>query len=204
MGILMRDGGTPTPGELSAAVKLLTAEGIRRDGNLDYTCGLFDDDYELIGTGSCFGNTLRCMAVSRDHQGEGLLAQIITHLMDVQFTRGNPHLFVYTKCDSEKFFKDLGITCRAVGEEPLSLVTGIYNRIMQEELPKAGVSVDIIPRFETGGKPVSASDVRSALKKGDMQKLAALVPASTRRYFESPEAAPVIARIRAADNVVHY
>ena len=98
----------------------------------------------------------------------------------------------------------LGITCRAVGEEPLSLVTGIYNRIMQEELPKNGVSVDIIPRFEIDGKPVSASDVRSALKKGDMQKLAALVPASTRRYFESPEAAPVIARIQAADNVVHY
>ncbi len=337
--------------------RLLAAEGIRRDGNLDYICGLFNDDYELIGTGSCFGNTLRCMAVSREHQGEGLLAQIITHLMDVQFSRGNTHLFVYTKCDSEKFFKDLGfsrivriedqvvfmenrrdgfqrylerlkretagsgvagaedaagkdaaavvmnanpftrghlhlveteaakhavvhifmvseeaslvpfpvrrrlilegtahlknlvfhdsgpyiisaatfpsyfqkdgsaviesharldleiftriaaatgITSRAVGEEPKSLVTGIYNRIMREELPKAGIGVDIIPRFEVEGVPVSASDVRSVIKKGDMQKLAALVPESTRRFFESPEAAPVIARIRAAENVVHY
>ena len=38
--------------------KLLLAEGIRRDGNLDYTCGMYDDDMNIIATGSCFGNTL--------------------------------------------------------------------------------------------------------------------------------------------------
>ena len=53
--------------------KLLLAEGIRRDGNLDYTCGMYDDDMNIIATGSCFGNTLRCMAVSSAHQGEGLM-----------------------------------------------------------------------------------------------------------------------------------
>ena len=57
---------------------LLQKEGIRRDGNLDYICAMFDEDYHVIGTGSCFGNTLRCFAVSSDHQGEGLLNQIIT------------------------------------------------------------------------------------------------------------------------------
>ena len=40
--------------------KLLLAEGIRRDANLDYTCGMYDDDMNIIDTGSCFGNTLRC------------------------------------------------------------------------------------------------------------------------------------------------
>ena len=39
--------------------KLLLAEGIRRDANLDYTCGMYDDDMNIIATGSCFGNTLR-------------------------------------------------------------------------------------------------------------------------------------------------
>ena len=38
--------------------KLLLAEGIRRDKNLDYTCAVYDDDYNIIATGSCFGNTL--------------------------------------------------------------------------------------------------------------------------------------------------
>ena len=87
---------------------LLQQEGIRRDGNLDYICAMFDEEYNVIGTGSCFGNTLRCFAVSSDHQGEGLLNQIITHLIEVQCARGNLHLFLYTKAKSSKFFGDLG------------------------------------------------------------------------------------------------
>lgn len=87
---------------------LLLAEGIRRDNNLDYTCGMLDENMNIIATGSCFGNTLRCMAVSSSHQGEGLMNQIVSHLVDVQFSRGNSHLFLYTKCNSAKFFGDLG------------------------------------------------------------------------------------------------
>lgn len=87
---------------------LLEQEGITLDGNLDYICGMYDEDYNIIATGSCFGPTLRCFAVSKNHQGEGLLNQIITHLMDVQFERGNMHLFLYTKVNTAKFFEDLG------------------------------------------------------------------------------------------------
>ena len=87
---------------------LLEKEGIQRDKNLDYSIGLFDDDYNLVATGSCFKNTLRCMAVDSNHQGEGLLNQVVTHLMDHQYSRGNVELFLYTKCDSAKFFNDLG------------------------------------------------------------------------------------------------
>ena len=67
---------------------LLEQVGIRRDGNLDYTCGLFDEADELVATGSCFGNTLRCLAVSGEHQGEGLLNQIMSHLLEVQMLAG--------------------------------------------------------------------------------------------------------------------
>ena len=63
----------------------------------------------------------------------------------------------------------LNVTARYVGEEPASQVTGLYNQIMKEQLPKAG-----------------------------------LVPATTLEYFHSPEAAPVLARIQKAGNVVHY
>lgn len=83
-------------------------ESIRRDGNLDYTCGLFDEDLKLAATGSRFGNTIRCLAVDRDRQGEGLLNQVVSHLMEIQAQRGNTHLFLYTKPQSAKFFGDLG------------------------------------------------------------------------------------------------
>ena len=87
---------------------LLEQEGIQRDGNLDYVAAMFDEDYRVIATGSCFSNTLRCFAVSREHQGEGLLNQIITHLIEFQQERGNFQLFLYTKINSAKFFGDLG------------------------------------------------------------------------------------------------
>lgn len=87
---------------------LLEKEGISRDKNLDYTCGMFDDDEDLIATGSCFGNTMRCLAVSDEHQGEGLLNKIMSHLMEVQMMRGNNHVFLYTKVKSAKFMESLG------------------------------------------------------------------------------------------------
>ena len=325
---------------------LLQKEGIRRDGNLDYICAMFDENYKVIGTGSCFGNTLRCFAVSSDHQGEGLLNQIITHLIEVQYARGNLHLFLYTKVKSAKFFGDLGfyeiarvedtlvfmenrrdgfgsylrnlektktggksaalvmnanpftlghqylvetaaaacdtlhlfvvsedaslvpfavrkrlvaegvahlpnvilhdsgpyiisnatfpsyflkdeaavisgharldlavftkiakalnITARYVGEEPTSQVTGLYNQIMQEQLPKAGVECIVIPRKEVNGKAISASTVRQCLQTGDWNTLETLLPQTSLAYFRSPEARIIIDRIRKAENVVHY
>ena len=78
---------------LSEIDGLLQKEGITRDGNLDYICAMRDSSDAIIATGSCFGPTLRCFAVSREHQGEGLLNEIISHLMEVQQARGNLHLF---------------------------------------------------------------------------------------------------------------
>ncbi len=88
--------------------ELLSKEEIRKDSNLDYTCAMFDDDMNIIATGSCFKNTLRCLAVDNSYQGEGLMNQIVTHLIDYEFSRGLTHLFLYTKNKSMKFFKDLG------------------------------------------------------------------------------------------------
>ena len=55
---------------------LLKQEGIKRDSNLDYICAMYDEEHQIVATGSCFANTLRCFAVSSSHQGEGLFNQI--------------------------------------------------------------------------------------------------------------------------------
>ncbi|MBR2209085.1 MAG: [Synergistaceae bacterium] len=327
--------------------KLLFQEGIRRDKNLDYTCAVYDENYNVIATGSCFGNTLRCMAVSHEHQGEGLMNEVVSHLIQYEYNRKINHLFLYTKCNSAKFFGDLGfheivrienqivfmenrrtgfsdylnqlaetktegnkiaalvlnanpftlghlylvekaaaendflhvfmvsedaslvpfeirrklimegaahlknliyhdtgpyiissatfpsyfqkddsavieshanldlsifiriaevlgINSRYVGEEPKSLVTGIYNKIMSEKLPENGIECVIVPRKEADGEIISASNVRQAIKNGELEKIKNLVPTSTYNFFSSPEAESVIKKIRAADNVIHY
>lgn len=108
--------------ELSA---LLEKEGIRQDGNLEYTLGLYDDDYKLVATGSYYANTLRCLAVDSRHQGEGLLNRIVSRLVDLRAQDGVFHLFLYTKCDKSPFFQDLGFAeiCRVEG-----LVAFLENR----------------------------------------------------------------------------
>lgn len=326
---------------------LLAQEGISRDRNLDYTCGIYDEYFRVIATGSCFGNTLRCFAVDHGHQGEGLLNEVISHLIDYQAGRGNIRLFLYTKPGTAKFFGDLGfyeiarvperlvfmenrrdgfsaylaalekdkkedgvsaaivmnanpftlghqylveqataqcdrlhlfvvsedaslipaavrkklvqegvrhlpnvivhdcgpymissatfpsyflkdsetviesqarldveifiriaqalrITARYVGEEPTSQVTGLYNRVMADALPQAGINCHILPRKALDGQPISASTVRMAIKTGDDALLRSLVPDTTWNWLQSPEAAPVIQRIKGESDVVHY
>lgn len=88
--------------------RLLQSEGLQIDAHLEYSCGIFDESGNLIATGSCFKNTLRCIAIDSYHQGEGLMNQIISHLMEYMYSRGETHIFVYTKVSAAKFFKDLG------------------------------------------------------------------------------------------------
>ena len=71
---------------------LLAREGIERDRNLTYSAAIYDDDGQMIATGSLFENTLRCLAVDGAHRGEGLMAVIVAHLVQAQIERGHTHM----------------------------------------------------------------------------------------------------------------
>ena len=64
------------------------------------------------------------------------------------------------------------------------------------------------PTDEDASAPLLRDDraqtVRRALQTGDWNRVRELVPETTYSYFRNPEAAPVLERIRAAENVVHY
>ena len=111
--------------------ELLRAEGIRRDKNLDYSCGVFDEDGALIAAGSSFKNTLRCLAVSSAHRGEGLMNQVVSHLLEKQTERGNSHVFLYTKTKNDRIFFHLASTLRKFQQRlsRLSPDTKMYGRI---------------------------------------------------------------------------
>ncbi len=309
---------------LKSVDALLEKEGLLRDPNLDYTCGMYDSEGQLAATGSCFHSMLRCLAVDGRYRGEGLMSSIVSHLTQVQAARGNTHLFLHTKPTSAVYFRDLGfyeiagtdsvvfmenrpqgfsgyleqlrrntpassgggktaaivmnanpftlghqylvqmaasqcgllhvfvvsedagqipaklrkqmvlegtagipnvvvhdcgpymisfatfpgyflkgedalilgqarldvqvfvriagalgISARYVGEEPLSHVTDLYNRVMKQDLEKAGIECRIIPRLTKEGEVVSASRARQALLEGDMETFRRLVPETT-------------------------
>lgn len=97
------------PRDLMAVDKLLRDSGLRRDRCLDYTCLMWEVGSEgPVATGSCFGETLRCLAVREDRRGEGLLNRLVTHLLNVQMDRGNDHVFLYTRPRNGYLFAPLG------------------------------------------------------------------------------------------------
>ena len=100
--------------------------------------------------------------------------------------------------------KSLNITARYAGEEPSSQVTGLYNQVMAQELPKVGIQFIEVPRASLDGMPISASTVRKLIHDGNLEAIRPLVPDSTWKFFHTPEAAPAIAAIQAAGDVVHY
>ena len=85
---------------------------------------------------------------------------------------------------------------RFVGNEPLSAVTSIYNDVLRSQLPKEGISFRIIPRLKVNGVPISASNVRKAIKEDDWATVKALLPSSSYDFFRSSDAAPIIRRIK--------
>ena len=90
--------------------RLLRREGLSRDRCLDHTIGLYDKDHNIVATGSYFANTLRCLAVDRAHQGEGMLATITSHLLIRLASKNITHVFLYTKRDNVEFFHSLGFS----------------------------------------------------------------------------------------------
>lgn len=326
--------------------ELLLKEGIRRDKNLEYIAGMFDDDYNLVAAGACYSNTLRCLAVDSSRQGEGLMADIVTHLQSHQLSQGRTQLFLYTKLGNSDIFGSLGfyeiarvgtkvilmenrrngfsgflenlkayqqpgksavlvMNCnpftlghrylveaaasendavhlfvvsedvsffpfadrfelikkgcadlknvylhqtgsymissavfpsyfledeasaievqaeldieiftkiagalgadrRYVGEEPYSVVTGIYNDIMYKKLPQHGLECVILKRKETGGAPISASSVRKLINENRIEETKELVPQTTYDYFFTDAGREVVRKIQSSDNVVHY
>jgi [citrate (pro-3S)-lyase] ligase len=66
---------------------------------------------------------------------------------------------------ADVFAKEMGITVRYVGTEPLDPVTARYNEIMKEMLPPKGIEVVEVPRLTVNGEIVSATKVREKLRK---------------------------------------
>ena len=77
------------------------------------------------------------------------------------------------------FVPHFGITHRFAGTEPTCVVTGGYNRAMEEILPRAGVEFLEIPRKQVQDGAISASTVRREIQAGNLQMLKNLVPEAT-------------------------
>lgn len=312
----------------------LQRQGLRYDSGVEYTVLYYDSQGNIAATGSLQKNVLKCIAVAEECRGEGLTASVVSTLRAAAFSRGQQHLFLFTKPQNQAMFQDfgfypvsstqdmllmenkkggidafvaslekgrgeqvaivancnpftlghrylvetaaarcdtlhlfvlsedaslfpsrvrmelvrrgvadlanvivhptsdylisaatfptyflksdqiergaggaldlavfgqhfapaLGITRRFVGQEPFSPITALYNRQMQEILPRYGVEVVEIPRRQIGGQAVSASRVRALLAQGQMEEVKALVPPTTWDFLQTEEGQAIARR----------
>ena len=87
--------------------RFLKESGLDFDPGCTFTVNALEND-EIIATGSLEKNVLKCIAVSENHQGEGLSATIITALRSKAFDNGEEHLFLFTKPKNIDMFGGLG------------------------------------------------------------------------------------------------
>jgi len=92
---------------------------------------------------------------------------------------------------SQRIAPAFHVASRFVGEEPLCPTTAAYNRMMAEVLTEHGIGLQVVPRIEAGGLPISATRVRAAFRAGDLQGMEQLVPPATLAFLRSEAARPI-------------
>lgn len=106
---IVTQNAQPMKGSLLEEVKaFLLEQGLVFEGIPEFSTVLRNDDYTIIGAGSLDGNVLKYIAVEKSHQGEGLLAQILTSLVTQAFSKGLRNLFVFTKPQNKALFIPFG------------------------------------------------------------------------------------------------
>lgn len=101
--------GKPFKGrELEQLKEFLKKMNLDYDEGLEYNVCLYNENSEIIGTGSAEQNVLKCIAIHPDYQGQGLAGTIISQLVQYEYEQGRTHILLYTKPVNESMFADLG------------------------------------------------------------------------------------------------
>jgi len=93
---------------LDKVIKFLEDMNLSYDSGIEFTVNLYDQNDVIIATGSLEGNVLKCIAISEEHQGEGLTANIISRLISESYNNNRDHLFLFTRPKNIIMFTELG------------------------------------------------------------------------------------------------
>ncbi|MCR4745045.1 MAG: [citrate (pro-3S)-lyase] ligase [Lachnospiraceae bacterium] len=131
--------GKPLKGrELERLKEFLKSVELDYDDGIEYSICILNENSEIVGTGSVEENVLKCIAVDPAHRGEGIAASIMSHLIQYEFERGRPHLFIYTKPKNIEMFEDLSFYSILKTEDILFMenrksgISGYLNDILAE------------------------------------------------------------------------
>lgn len=87
--------------------RFLASNGLGFDADMEYAVCLKEGG-EVIAAGALAGRVLKGLAVADSRRGEGLLAMVVSELMQQAAAFGRSPLYIYTKPVYEKQFLDMG------------------------------------------------------------------------------------------------
>lgn len=106
-----------------------------------------------------------------------------TYFLKERDNKEEIHCLLDIEIFSKYFGKELNISKRFVGTEPLSPLTHSYNQALKKYLPQNGIEVVEIPRIEYDSLPISASKVRELFLSKKFKELEKEVPKTTYDYI---------------------
>ena len=96
--------------ELERLKAFLKDRGLDYDENITYTACIMDENTgEIAATGSMSGIILKCVAVSQNHHGQGLLNDLMSKLYETMYNKGSVHFIGFTKPENLGVFGHMGL-----------------------------------------------------------------------------------------------
>nr|WP_181014016.1 [citrate (pro-3S)-lyase] ligase [Fructobacillus tropaeoli] len=157
--------------------QFLTSQGLDNFSNqelagLNKTFAIYDDQDQMVGTGSIAGQTLKYIAVSADGASKGArFNRLVSTLETTLAQEGIFHLFVFTKLQYEQSFAHVGFATLAKTSTGLILEKGLPNvASFRAALPKKPASAKRVAAVVLNANPFTKGHrylVETAAQKND-------------------------------------
>ena len=136
--------------------KFLSENALTYDQQIQYSVLLCNDEGTIVGCGSRHENILKCIAIDKNLQGEGLLQRIMTQLITNAFRQGITHLFLFTKPEYNGIFADMGFYPIAQTNDMLLMENrrnGIKQYLKKEAAPFKNLPSTVIGSIVMNANP---------------------------------------------------
>ncbi|MBA5760739.1 [citrate (pro-3S)-lyase] ligase [Vibrio sp. 404] len=108
----------------------LSRMGLGIDTDVEFFVVAFSNG-QVVATGGLAGNTLKSIAVDEGLQGQGVSTSLISELVKAAYDLGRFNLFIYTKPENYKLFKEAGFYLLASVKNRVVLLENSKSRLRE-------------------------------------------------------------------------
>ncbi|MBQ9217723.1 MAG: [Muribaculaceae bacterium] len=105
--------------------RFLAENGLRLDTVDYYAVVTRVDDDQILAGGGLDGNVIKCVAVSDELRGTGMMQSLLSHLLSTARERGHQQVRVFTKPSNQDIFASLGFKLLAAAPQAIMMENAV-------------------------------------------------------------------------------